>query len=74
MGGKVAPPDRLCPQSWSCMPQTHVFNTVYTNGGGDFGYGWNPQSFGGVVSEITLTAGKNSLYLFLPVTSGSASV
>ncbi|GHG37428.1 VPLPA-CTERM sorting domain-containing protein [Paracoccus aerius] len=66
--------DSLCPQSWACMPQTRAFNTVYANGGGDFGYGWNPQSFGGVISETTLTAAKNSLYLFFRVTSGSASV
>jgi len=31
--------DSLCPQSWACMPQTRAFNTVYANGGGDFGYG-----------------------------------
>lgn len=66
--------DSLCPQSWACMPQTRAFNTVYANGGGDFGYGWNPQSFGSVVSETTLTGAKNSLYLFFRVTSGSASV
>lgn len=65
--------DSLC-QSWACMPQTHAFNTVYSNGGGDFGYGWNPQSFEKVSSETILTGAKNSLFMFFRVTSGSASV
>lgn len=66
--------DTLCPQSWACMPQTRAFNTVYANGGGDFGYGWNPQSFGGVRSDTILTGATNSLFMFFRVTSGSASV
>ncbi len=56
------------------MPQTRAFNTVYANGGGDFGYGWNPQSFGGVRSDTILTGAKTSLFMFFRVTSGSASV
>lgn len=66
--------ESLCPQSWACMPQTRIFNTVYANGGGDFGYGWTPQSFGGVVNETILTGAKNSIYMFFRVTSGSAFV
>jgi len=64
----------LCPQSWACMPESRPFNTVQTNGGGDFGYGWNPQSFGSVVSQTTLTPGGSDLYMFFRVNSGSASV
>jgi hypothetical protein len=56
------------------MPKTHAFNTVYANGGSDFGYGWNPHSFGNMRSETTLTGAKNSLFMFFRVTSGSASV
>ena len=39
-----------------------------------FGYGWNPQSFGGVRSDTILTGATNSLFMFFRVTSGSASV
>ena len=67
--------DSLCPQSWACMPESRPFNTVQTNGGGDFGYGWSPQSFGSVVNQTTLaTTTESNLYLFFRVTSGSASV
>ena len=66
--------ESLCPQSWACMPKSRAFNTVYSNGGGDFGYGWNPQSFGSVVSDTILTGATNSLFMFFRVTSGSASV
>lgn len=66
--------ESLCPQSWACMPKSRAFNTVYSNGGGDFGYGWNPQSFSSVVSDTILTGTKSSLYMFFRVTSGSASV
>lgn len=66
--------ESLCPQAWACMPQSRALNTVYANGGGDFGYGWSPQSFGSVVSDTILTSTKDSLYLFFRVTSGSASV
>ena len=66
--------ETVCPQSWACMPDYRAFNTVYSNGGGDFGYGWAPQSLGGVVEEWILQAPENSRFLFFRVTSGSASV
>ena len=66
--------DTLCPQSWACMPKDRALNTIHANGGGDFGYGWNPQSFGSVRSETILTGAKTTLFMFFRVTSGSASV
>ena len=55
------------------MPQHRLFNTVYENGGGDFGYGWNPQSLGNVTNETILTGAVEN-YLFFRVTSGRALV
>lgn len=66
--------DSLCPQPWTCMPQNRSLNTVHASFDHGFGYSWSGGSFGSVVSETTLTAAKNSLYLFFRVTSGSASV
>lgn len=65
--------DMLCPQVWACMPKNRVFDTIYENGGGDFGYGWNTNSFSNVRGETILTGAMNE-YLFFRVTSGSASV
>lgn len=63
---------------WTCIPDSHTTNTLYSDYSHNFGEGWfDKENLGSITSPFTISYSRetwDNLFVYFRVTSGSGSI